>query len=97
MIAAAPQRALAEIAEAVAVAERALAEGAEIELAGLDGVVALLCETAGKLPTGERPGFAQELAALAASLDRLAAQITAAQSATRRRRASDAYGGEDSA
>lgn len=91
-----PQAALLEIAEAVGAARRALADGALIELTGLDGAVTRICEAAREMPANERPAFAEQLSALAETLDLLAIEIAHPDKATQRRRAATAYGtGED--
>ncbi|MGO8920493.1 MAG: hypothetical protein ACLQJR_31750 [Stellaceae bacterium] len=89
-----PKARLAEITAAVAEQRRALADGALIDVAGLDAAVSELCEAAPSLPAAERPGFARALAALAAALDELAADLSRQNEATHRQRANDAYGPE---
>jgi hypothetical protein len=85
------QTQLAEIAEAVAVARRAVADGALIEISGLDGAVTEICGGADIVPAAERGSFAENLAALADALDQLAAEIVRQGEAARRRQAADAY------
>lgn len=85
---------LAEIGAAVAAQRRALAEGAEIDVEGLDAAVSRLCEDVPALPAAERAGFSQALAELAVALDELAADLTRQRDAAQRRRAQDAYGPE---
>ncbi len=89
-----PEARLAEIAAAVAEARRALADGALIDVAGLDVAVSELCEAAPSLSAAARPGFARALIALADALDELAADITRQSEAAQRQRARDAYGSE---
>ncbi len=91
-----PQDRLAEITTAVAEARRALAEGALVDIAGLDAAVTELCEAAPGLPAAERRDFAGGLAALAAALDQLAVELVRQGDASQRRRANDAYGPEGS-
>ncbi len=91
-----PQHRLAEIAEAVAEARRALAGGALVDISGLDAAVTEVCDAAQTLPAGERQAFAGDLAALADALDQLAAEIVRLGEAARRRQASEAYGSEGS-
>ncbi len=89
--------ALADITAAVAVAQQALAEGAIVELDGLEAAVARLCEAAPHAPAAERPALMAGLAALADELDRLAADIARQGEAAQRCRAATAYGaGEES-
>jgi hypothetical protein len=86
-----PQSQLTEIAAAVAAAREAVADGALIEIRGLDGAVSEICAAAECIPAAERGGFAEGLAALADALDRLAADIARQGEAARRRQAADAY------
>jgi hypothetical protein len=86
-----PRTHLTEIAEAVAAARHAVADGALIEISGLDGAVTELCGAAESVPATERGAFAQGLAALADALDQLAAEIARQGEAARRRQAADAY------
>jgi hypothetical protein len=97
MTGAGAQTALAEILDAVEAARRAVAEGAQIELAGLDGAVTRVCDAARDIPLAERDVYAERLKELARALDRLAEDIARQDAAGRRRRAQDAYGGEDGA
>jgi hypothetical protein len=92
----AAQAALAEINETIAEARRAVAEGALLELVGLDAAVTRICEAAYALPAAERPGIAEQLDALAGALDVLAGDIGRQRDAAQRCRAADAYG-KDSA
>lgn len=86
-----PQAQVAEIAAAVAAARRAVAEGALIEISGLDRAVAEMCGAAGSVPAAARGAFAQDLAALATALDELAGEIARQCDAARRQRAAGAY------
>jgi hypothetical protein len=95
--AASPQAALAEILDAVAGARRAVAEGAEIELAGLDSAVTCVCDAARGLPPAERGSYAERLKELAGALDLLADDLARQDAAGLRQRAQDAYGGKDGA
>jgi hypothetical protein len=92
MSADAARTALAEINETIAEARRAVAEGALLELVGLDAAVTRICEAANALPMVERPGIAEQLDALAGTLDLLAGDIALQRDAAQRRRAADAYG-----
>jgi hypothetical protein len=89
-----PQARLAAIAAAVVEARRALAEGALVDVAGLDAAVTELCQAAPSLSASARPDFARALAELADALDGLADDITRQSAAAQRRRAIDAYGPE---
>jgi hypothetical protein len=97
MTAAAAQAALAEILDAVAGARRAVAEGAEMELTGLDGAVTRVCDAARDLPPAERGPYAERLKELAHALDLLAEDLARQDAAGLRQRAQDAYGGKDGA
>ena len=93
---AAPCAAIGQVTTAIAEARRALAEGAFIELVGLDGAVARICGAAHAVAAEERPVFLARLSALAEALDQLALELANRHGAAQRRRASDAYsGGED--
>ena len=92
---AAPVAALAEIFDAVAEARRAVAEGAQIELAGLDGAVTRVCDAASALPPAERGAYAERLQELAQALDLLADDLARQDAAGLRQRAQSAYGGKD--
>jgi hypothetical protein len=83
---------LAEIAAAVDEARRAVAEGAMVEIDGLDTAVAKVCEGAQSAPAEERSALAQDLVALAEALDALATDIQRQSDAVERQRASSAYG-----
>jgi uncharacterized membrane-anchored protein len=85
------QRRLGEVAAAVAEARRAVAEGAHIEVSGLDAAVEQICAGAQDVPAAERSAFMRELGELADALDQLAAEITRQSEAAQRRRATDAY------
>lgn len=89
-----PQSRLAEITDAVAEARRALAEGAFVDVAGLDVAVTELCEAVPSLTADDKPDFARALAALADALDALAADLTRQSASAQRQRALDAYGPE---
>jgi hypothetical protein len=84
---------LADILTAVVEAERAVTAGELIELAGLDEALTRVCTAAPTLPAAERRVVADQLAALADALDRLARGIAHQREAAGRRRAADAYGG----
>ena len=84
--------ALTEIHETIAEARRAVAEGALLELVGLDAAVTRICEAAYALPATERPGIAEQLDALAGALDVLAGDIARQRDAAQRCRAAGAYG-----
>ena len=86
------QAQLADITVAVTAARAALAEGAEIDLGGLDRAVAELCDAAPCLAAAERSGVAAALEALADALDGLAIDIARQSAADRRQRAVAAYG-----
>lgn len=90
-----PGAAIVEITAAIAEARRALANGAFVELVGLDGAVARICGEAHAIAVAERPTFLAGLTALAESLDELALDLANRHCASRRRRASDAYGGNE--
>jgi len=83
--------ALAEIHETIAEARRAVANGALIELVGLDAAVGRICEAARALPAAERPAIADQLEALARALDVLALDIARQRDAAQRMRAAGAY------
>lgn len=85
-------QALAEINATLAEARTAVAEGALIELVGLDAAVTRICDAARELPPDERPAIAEQLGALAGALDVLARDIARQRDAAQRVRASDAYG-----
>ncbi|HWI26968.1 MAG TPA: hypothetical protein VN668_08345 [Stellaceae bacterium] len=87
---------LNEVAATIAAARRSIAEGALVELSGLDAAVAEICEAAPALPAAERNAFAQGLAELAAALDELAGDLVRQREAALRHRANDAYGQEGS-
>jgi hypothetical protein len=91
MSASAAQAALTEIHETIAEARRAVADGALIELVGLDAAVSRICETARALPAAERPAIADQLDALAGALDVLALDIARQRDAAQRMRAAGAY------
>lgn len=82
------------IAAAIAEARRAVAEGALVEVGGLDAAVVRMCDAARELPAAERGAFADRLVELAEALDGLAADIARQRDAARRQRANDAYGQE---
>jgi hypothetical protein len=84
---------VAELAAAVAAARRAVAEGAMIEIDGLDRAVAAVCERAEDAPAAERSALARDLVALADALEGLAADILRQSDQAERRRAGAAYGG----
>ena len=90
-----PCAAIGEITDAIAEARRALAEGAFVELAGLDGAVARICGAAHAVAAEERPIFLARLTALAESLDQLALELANRNGAAQRRRASEAYSGSE--
>ena len=90
-----PGAAIVEITAAIAEARRALADGAFVELVGLDGAVARICGEAHAIAAEERSNFLAGLTALAESLDQLALDLANRNCASRRRRASDAYGGNE--
>ena len=78
----------------IAVARRAVADGAFIDLAGFDREVAGLCDAVVRRPASERPDIAAELSALLRDLDDLSATLTAQaglESDAARRRAAHAY------
>jgi hypothetical protein len=83
----------------VAAARERLAEGAILDLRGLDAEVERVCASIAALPRGERKAAAEALQRLTSGLDRLAADV-AAQRATlqeaderaARSRAAQAYG-----
>jgi hypothetical protein len=85
------QAQLAEIREAIAAARRAVAEGALIEISGLDGAMIEVCGAAENVPAAERGALAHGLATLADALDQLAADIARQGEAARRRQATHAY------
>jgi hypothetical protein len=91
MSANAAETALAEIHETIAEARRAVANGALIELVGLDAAVGRICEAARALPAAERPAIADQLEALARALDVLALDIARQRDAAQRMRAAGAY------
>jgi len=67
---------LAAVAAALAEAGAQAEAGAAIDLAGLDASVADLCAAVEALPRGEGRAFRDDLLALLAALDRLAATLT---------------------
>jgi len=83
---------LTEITTAIAAARAAMAEGAEIDVSGLDRAVAEICEATPGLPATERGGVATAFEALADALDGLAADISRQSAADQRQRAAAAYG-----
>jgi hypothetical protein len=85
------QTRLAEIGEAIAAARRTVADGALIEISGLDGAVIEVCGAAENVPAAERGTLAQGLATLVDALDHLAADIARQGEAARRRQATHAY------
>jgi hypothetical protein len=95
MTPAAAQTALAEIFDAVSLARRAVAEGAHIDLAGLDAAVTRVCDAARALPPAERGAYAERLKQLAQALDLLADDLARQDAAGLRQRAQGAYGGKD--
>jgi hypothetical protein len=88
-----PQTALAEIFDAVAEARRAVAEGAQIQLAGLDDAVTRVCDAGRELPPAERGAHAERLKELAQALDLLAKDLARQDAAGLRQQAQSAYGG----
>lgn len=82
------------IVAAVAEARRAVADGALVEVGGLDAAVAEVCDAARALPADERGAFAGRLVELAEALDGLAADILRQREAAQRQRSNDAYGQE---
>jgi hypothetical protein len=86
------QSQLAAIADAVAEARRAAAEGAIVEVTGLDAAVEQLCLAAKDAAPEERPALLRDLGALAAALDGLAAELARQREAAQRQRAIEAYG-----
>ncbi len=82
----------------VAAARDSLAEGAILDLRGLDAEVGRVCTSIATLPRSERPAAAEALQRLTAELDRLAEAVTAQQATLReaneraaRGRATQAY------
>jgi hypothetical protein len=65
----------------VAAARDSLAEGAILDLRGLDAEVERVCASIATLPRGERPAAAEALQRLTAELDCLAEAVTAQQAA----------------
>jgi hypothetical protein len=93
------ERLAADCGAAIAAAERAVAEGALLDLAGFEAEIARLCAAAAELPPGERAAAGQALRRLDADLDRLAATLRqqrgrgiAADERAARGRAGLAYG-----
>jgi|SRR6516165_1142439 len=84
---------IGEIINAVTAAQRMLADGALVELTGLDAAVGKLCEAASQLAVAERAQVAGRLAGLADALDRLALDVANQHQACSRQRAAAAYGG----
>jgi hypothetical protein len=84
---------IGEIIDAVSAAQRMLADGALVELAGLDAAVSRVCEAASRLAAAERTQVAGRLAGLADALDRLALDVANQHQACSRQRAAAAYGG----
>ena len=83
----------------VAAARSRLADGAILDLKGLDAEVERICASMASLPRGERNRTIEALERLTAELDRLAEAVTAQQTALResderaaRGRAAQAYG-----
>jgi hypothetical protein len=89
------QAALAEIFDAIAEARRAVAEGAHIELAGLDGTVTRVCDAIRDLTPAERGPCAERLKELGQALDLLADDLARQDAAGLRPRAQSAYGSKD--
>jgi hypothetical protein len=83
---------IGEIIDAVTAAQRMLADGALVELAGLDAAVGKVCEAASHLATEERAHVAGRLSGLADALDRLALDLANQHQACSRQRAAAAYG-----
>jgi hypothetical protein len=84
---------IGDIIDAVTAAQRMLAEGALVELAGLDAAVGKVCEAASHLAAEERAHVAGRLSGLADALDRLALDVANQHQACSRQRAAAAYGG----
>jgi hypothetical protein len=85
---------LQQIVAAVGEARRALADGAAVDLTGLDAAVAELCETATAADPAAKAGIVAAIASLQAALDALAADLTRQNSALHLKRAAAAYGGD---
>jgi hypothetical protein len=83
---------IGEIIDAVSAAQRMLADGALVELAGLDAAVSKVCEAASRLGATERAQVAGRLSGLADALDRLALDVANQHQACSRQRAAAAYG-----
>lgn len=91
MTAASPEQQLLDIIAAVAGARAALAEGAVVEVAGLDAAVADACRAAQEASGAQRQAALTAMTTLVAELDGLAVEL-ARQNAGQRKRAAEAYG-----
>lgn len=100
---AAVQRAIAAVAAEMTLAQTAAAHGEKVDLAGLDASVSEICAATLRLPDDEGRGALEPLLDLAVGLEQLSAvlrqmesarraQEEAAEQASRRNRAAEAYG-----
>ena len=86
-----PEQLLRDIIAAVAGARAALAEGAVVDVAGLDAAVAEACRAAQEAVGAQRQAALTAMTTLVAELDGLAVEL-ARQNAGQRKRAVEAYG-----
>lgn len=85
---------LQDILAAIGQARASLAEGDTVDITGLDGAIAELCDGARQADRGAWPGIAAAMGELKAALDALAADLTRQNSALHLKRATAAYGAE---
>jgi hypothetical protein len=70
--------------EAIAMAREAVASGAFVDLAGLDGLITRACDEAKAAPAASRQAAAEELLGLVRELDWLSLELAAQQEAALR-------------
>ncbi len=85
-------QALHDVSAAIAAARLAIAEGAAVDLTGLDLAVADACAAAPLLSPEEQPAIAAVVKSTAAALDALADDLRRQQASAQGPRAADAYG-----
>lgn len=89
-----PGAALRELRDAISRSRGAIAEGAFIDLSGLDAEVARILEAASHAPDEDRPGLLVDIEALLRELDSLAVLLRRQHDAARAHYAAEAYGAE---
>lgn len=85
---------LQDILAAIGQARAALADGAAVDITGLDAAVGELCDGAREADRAAWPGIATAMGELKAALDALAADLARQNSALHSKRATEAYGAE---